>query len=198
MKKILFVLLLSLFLIACGNESESDAGSDITPEETETTTMDFADFNNDINTYTDEMGETYTILEKYKRDESADNGFNKVNFDGYEYKFSVLAVESESESQEYIALVGETENTTDNSVQFNSEAEIITDTQEQSESDFLYAVGESDPSVITEAFILIPINRGIPESFSLEIDTPWIALDNGEQGGYIGSNVKMEFHKENN
>lgn len=192
MKKIFFVLLLVFFLSGCGNESNAVGNSDV--EETEISTMEFGDFDNDLNSYTDEMGETYTILDKYKSDESADNGFNEVNFDGYEYKFSVLAVESDS--QEYIALVGETENATDNSVQFNSEAEIITDTQEQSESDFLYAVGKSAPSVVTDAFILIPINRGIPESFSLEINTPWVVLDNGEQGGYIGSNVKMDFHKE--
>ncbi|GGP16471.1 lipoprotein [Oceanobacillus neutriphilus] len=192
MKKIFFVLLLVFFLSACGNESNAVGNSDV--EETEISTMEFGNFDNDLNSYTDEMGETYTILDKYKSDESADNGFNEVNFDGYEYKFSVLAVESDS--QEYIALVGETENTTDNSVQFNSEAEIITDTQEQAESDFLYAVGKSAPSVVTDAFILIPINRGIPESFSLEINTPWVVLDNGEQGGHIGSNVKMDFHKE--
>lgn len=190
MKKLLFVLLLSLFLVACGNDAE---GNQIL-EDTKTTTMEFGDFDNDLNSYTDEMGDNYIITEKYKSNESADNGFNKISFDGYDYKFSVLAVESES--QEYIALVGETENNTENSVQFNSEAEIITNTQEQSTSDFLYAVGESAPTVITDAFILIPINRGIPESFSLEINNPWVVLDNGEQGGYIGNNVQMEFHKE--
>lgn len=194
MKKLLFVLLLLLFLVACGNESDAEDSENLEEAETKTTTIEFGDFNNDLNSYTDEMGETYSIVEKYKSDESADNGFNEVSYDGYNYKFSVLAVEDEN--QEYIALVGETENNTENSIHFNSDTEIITDTQEQAESDFLYAVGESAPSVITEAFILIPINRGIPESFSLELDTPWIVYDSGEQGDYIGEPIELEFHKE--
>lgn len=205
MKKGIVLILIVLLLSACGSD-ETNAGDEMGDKSVNTTevepqeelqitdnTMEFADQTNDINFYDDGLYQ-YEIIATYGHDKADEKGINEIPFEDYIYRFSVMAVKATETEQEYIVFVGETENNTEDNIQFNSDIEIVTSNKEQSVSET--AVGETNPGVIEEAFILIPIDRGVPDSFTLEMQPPWIAYDNLEQGDYVGNIIQSEFHKE--
>jgi len=225
MKKLLIGLSLSaaLFLAACGGGAEEttdettsanateqpqESGEDLSQsewmaqnhpdimEDTPKVTDDpieFADFSNELNTYLEGMNE-YTIVEQYTSDESDESGLQTVSFNAYDFTFSVSAAEDD-QGEEYLVVSGETENNTEDTVQFNADIQFITDTQEQTEVS--YAAGESEPTVKQKVFLYAPLEYGVPSSFTVTIEPPFKSVgDNRYEEGHYGEPVELEFNKE--
>ena len=181
MKKLLFVLLLSLFLAACGsNEPTTDA-------------MAVGSKDNKASIIENDYGQTYEIVNWYVSDDTDDEGFNEMDFKGYKVKFSMAAVKDE-EGNEYIGFFAETENTTDRPVHYNGDMEIVTDNQDQTYNDD--GIGSSEPGVKIKGFSAAPLEYGTPESFTVTFEPPYLDNNGSYSEGGFGDNIEMEFKKE--
>ncbi|PID22474.1 hypothetical protein CSV61_02180 [Sporosarcina sp. P3] len=203
MKKYLLLPTLALLLAACGSEDSQEPMQEseqpdviIEDEEVEgmytSDPVEFADKDSDLIYQSGEMN--LEIVARYKNDDTDSNGFNTVSFDGYDYKFAVVAIEGFGEKPT-IAVLGETENNTEDSVAFNSDVEIVTDKGDQERS--YDGVGRSEPGVKKKAFITVDIEYGVPDSFKLTMQPPMkeVGEDQYEEGHY-GEPKVFEFEKE--
>lgn len=207
MKRKLLILFGALVLVlsACGgNEGAEDASDqgDAEDMDVEEVTEDEEDLvedpveagnkSNEVKEFMDEFGEIYEIKEWYSSDETDDDGINQIEFDGYKVNFSVALLE-DMEGEQDIGFFVETENGTDTTVQYNMDMEIITDEQEQAETDDSYGIGESKPSVKTKGFVKTDLDYEAPESFEVTFEPPWD--DDSEYDDEIGEEVEMKFSK---
>src|SRR5699024_2498466 len=186
MRKKLFILFGALVLVlsACGGnesaegvgeEDELDAGVEEDFDDEEELVEDPVEAgnkSNEVKEFMDEFGEIYEIKEWYSSDETDDDGINQIEFDGYEVNFSVALLE-DTEGEQDIGFFVETENGTDTTVQYNMDMEIITDEQEQAETDDSYGIGESKPDVKTKGFVKTDLDYEAPESFEVTFEPPW-------------------------
>lgn len=210
MKKVLFIMLVSgLLLTACGNEEPKDEdamgeedvmsqSAEFTEAQSESNTsndpLEVASKTNDIDTFETDYYETYTIVDRYVTDDTDQEGFSEMDFEGYKVKFSMAAVE-DSSGNEYIGFFTETENTTDKPVHYNGDMEIVTDTQDQTTNED--GIGGSKPGVKLKGFSVAPLEYGIPESYTVTFEPPFLAEDeNLPEAGHFGDNIEMEFNKE--
>ena len=195
MKRILLLLGVVLLLTACGNDETEETSAEPVEETDETVqveatsnAMDFADKTNNFTVY-DEYLYDYETIARYTHDKEDDRGINEITFDDVTFRFGVLAVEEEDTGDQYIVLAGEAENNTEETVYFAPHAEVVTSEQEQSES-YNEGVGDMKPTVIKDAFSMIPIERGVPDSFEIIIYPPYTDDDEHKD---IGTPIKAEF-----
>ncbi|WP_066192237.1 hypothetical protein [Gracilibacillus timonensis] len=158
-------------------------------------TMEFGHTKNKYDYFVDEWQDKYKIVHTYQTNITDENGFNCVYFDHYAFQFSVLAVRSLHNQKNHITLVGETINLTATNIHFNGDVKIITKRQEQTETDLAYAIEESAPDEVVEAFILIPMNKKVPKKFTLEIAEPWEVYLDEEKSDKIGEKIRLCFTK---
>lgn len=209
MKRISILLIAILALVACGDEETAEPTEtapieeSVETEEVEvveeiTTTedpMEIANKNSEYELFIDENYTEYQVVGRYFSESSKEDGFNDVSFKGYDFTYSVLALQDTITGDEFVAIVGETVNNTEEIVQFNADTEIVTDTQEQANSQD--GVGESQPTVKKKAFITIPLEYGIPNSFDMTLDAPFKSVGEYQyEEGHFGESVKLSFTKE--
>ncbi|MDJ0331127.1 hypothetical protein [Planococcus sp. S3-L1] len=216
MKKVSFFLLTGLLLTACGDETTEEPTEEVTEtmpaegttERVETEDveiveeipvtedpMEIANKNSEYELFLDENYNEYQVVGRYTSEDTNDEGFNEVSFKGYDFTYSVLALQDTVTGDEFVAIAGETVNNTQETVQFNADAEIVTDTQEQASTQD--GVGESQPTVKKKAFVTIPLEYGIPNSFEMTLDAPFKSIgDYQYEEGHFGESVKLSFTKE--
>lgn len=214
LKKIMFVLVAILLLAGCSgsnepkqaaneNESENTMGDtleaelEIDEEEDEAKETDdpleAGNKNSGIKVFNDDWDFTYTIKDWYANENTDKDGFNNIDFDGYKVKFSIALLE-DAEEKDVIGFFVETENNTDKNAQYNMDMEIITDEQEQAQSDDMYGIGDSKPGIKTKGFIKANLEYDVPESFKVTFEPPWDEDD--EFNKAIGEPIELEFNKE--
>lgn len=138
----------------------------------------------------DEYG-FYVVKEWYINENTDENGFNEIDFDGYKVKFAITLVEDEHD-EESIGVFIETENTTEDTVQYNADMEFVTDTQDQLTTN--EGIGDSKPNVKLKGFTHAKINYDTPKSFTVTIDGPYKEVDDyGYEEGHYGDPIDMEF-----
>lgn len=204
MKKLLYLLMFSLLVVAgCSSEetseeqeSDIEEHSDIEQQDDDTISddpLEVGNKNNDINKI-EYNYETYKVVDWYSNSDTNDDGFNTVDFNGYTFDFSFAVVEDE-EGEQYIGMFGETENKTNDVVQFNADMEFLTDTQDQTELED--GIGKSKPKVKLKGFSVAPLEYGVPESFKVTIDPPFKEKGEDEyMEGDFGEPIELEFTKE--
>ncbi len=203
MRKYLLLPTLALLLAACGNDdTEKPEHENVQPETASTAeevedmyTSDPVEFaTKDSNLIYQDGAMELKILARYENDETDADGFNHVSFGGYDYKFSVVAIEGFGDNPK-IAVLGETENNTEDSVAFNSDVEIVTDKGDQERS--YDGVGQSEPGVKKKALITVDIEYGVPDSMKMTMQPPMkeVGEDQYEDGHY-GESMKFEFIKQ--
>lgn len=191
----------ALLLAACGSndteKAEEPVAVDQVDESAEGEVMDVTDDpmeagnkNGKIEVFNDDFDYTYLIKEWYSTDDTDEDGFNIMDFDGYEVKYSMALMEN-TEGENVIGVFAETENNTDKVVQYNMDLEMITGNQEQTSSDSLYGIGSSNPGVKTKGFILVELDYDAPESFVVTFEPPW--EDEGGSNEDIGEPIELEF-----
>lgn len=223
MRKYLIILSLILVLIlgACGSDpepSETEAEIETEPEiEHNEEVQEFIEKNNvklDEDGYfeetndpleagnknngivvfnNDEYGDTYIIKQWYTNDDTDDDGFNHIDFDGYKVKFAVALMEDVDE-EDTIGFFVETENNTDKTIQYNMDMEIITDEQEQTNTDDMYAIGDSKPGIKTKGFVKANLDYDTPEEITITFEPPWD--DEDEFNAEVGTPIELEFSLE--
>lgn len=209
MKKISLLVSVVLLLAACGEErTESNETQNAQPSEEQVSTeepveepeftedpLEIGNKNSGYDLFLLDGYTEYKVVGYYSTNETDENGFNSVSFKGYDFTFSVLAVEDTATGDQYIATAGETENNTEDNVQFNVDMIIVTDTQDQTNNEG--AIGESQPNVKQKGFILAPLTYGIPESFTLTLDPPFKSIgDYQYEEGHYGEPIEFSFTKD--
>lgn len=155
--------------------------------------LEAGDRNNGIIVFHDDFDYTYIIKEWYANDDTNEDGFNTMDFNGYEVTYSIALLENTAE-EDVIGIFVETENNTDKVVQYNMDLEMLTSEQEQAYSDGMYGIGQSEPGVKTKGFILVELEYETPDSFSVTFEPPWD--DEDEFNEEIGEPIELEFNKE--
>ncbi|PWA08646.1 hypothetical protein DCC39_14505 [Pueribacillus theae] len=211
MKKVLFIFAAVLFvLVGCGsNEKTSD--DEVVKEQPDVQDdqqkqvdeegflketddpMEAGNKNNGIEVFNDEWDYTYLIKDWYSNDDTDEDGFNYIDFDGYKVKFSIALLE-DTEEKNVIGVFAETLNDTDKTVQYNMDMELITDKQEQAQTDDMYGIGNSKPGIKTKGFVKVDLEYEVPESFKVTFEPPWD--DEDEFNETIGEPIESEFTKE--
>ena len=222
MKKYLIMLfvLVSLTISACGGNTENNNNENKTnqsenenidknekgePKQGEnqadskseegTSTEDVMEFvtNDHYDTFTRYL-EEYQDIGTYVNDETNEEGFNEIDFDGFQVKFAFKLLEDKNSGEEIIGFIAETENNTDNLVAFNADMEILTSEQEQTE--VKRGLGQTNPGEILSDLLIVPLDDGTPDSFTVILDPPLKGNDNnGYEKGHFGDPIEMEFHK---
>lgn len=206
------VLSTSFLLAACGEEAvetskvteTQPAAAETEPiEEVETVEeiaytedpLEIAKKSSEYELFIDKNYNEYQVMGRYISDSSNEEGMNDASFEGYDFTFSVLALQDTMTGDEYVAIAGETVNNTQDTIQFNADTEIVTDTQEQTTS--VDGVGETQPNVKKKAFVVIPLEYGIPNSFDLTLDAPFKTVGEYQyEEGHYGEPLKLKFTKE--
>lgn len=216
MRKYLIMLLsvLLIMLAACGNEEvQQEPNNDEVMEENEEETneseevemddngmleqtadpLEAGNKSNGVNVFEDEWSNIYLVKKWYSNDDTDEEGFNTMDFDGYEVKFSVVLLEDENED-EVIGFFVETENNTDKLIQYNMDMELLTDEQEQAYPDDMYGIGESKPDIKTKGFTKVNLDYDTPDSFEVTFEPPWD--DESEFDDAVGESIETEFEME--
>lgn len=120
MKKVLFLVLVSIGLVAlsaCGSESEADdVQADVEEEYDE---MEGNATDDPLELATDTSYDTYSgdaddyMITRYTSDEANEDGLIELDVEGYKIKFTVVAGESQYGDEDVLLVVGEQENTND-------------------------------------------------------------------------------------
>lgn len=224
MKRLSFILIAALLLTACGEDEVAEpviepkveeVAAEVTTDESELDTfveennaqlddegyfvettdpLEAGDKTNGIVVYND-SGEYFIIKEWYVSEDSDDKGFNAIDFDSFTFNFSVALAENVNE-EEVIVLFGETENQTEDEVQFNAEVEIITDNQDQVEFG-MGMITRTKPNVKEKGFTVAELEYGTPDEFTMTIQAPLKSVGDEEyEEGHYGDAVELEFSKE--
>ncbi len=216
MKKLLFVLLLSLFLVACGNESDAESGKEEqkedqkaendNTEENETIEEDEYSFENEYGTF-DLVGMYYS------EDEDQEPGFYKIDFDGFLLNMTVSLVDIElseeaqweerfagKEHSRALLIFTEAENTTDMEIDFNGTSHIVTSDKQQVYPD--YGIMSENEAVMTyhgqvmqEGYFIVPLkDDSLPESINLTFEAPYEVINGGVDpiNGKVGEDTEFE------
>lgn len=199
MKKYVLITIGLLFIVtACSSENieiEKDQVEDEGNLETDDP-MQAGNKNNGIKVFNISDVFTYQIKDWYVNDDTDDDGFNEIDFEGYSVKFAMVSVEDTAEN-ESIGVFVETENDTDKETYFNMDMEFITDTQEQTHSG--NGVGESKPGEKIKGFVLASLDNDAPDSFIVTIDPPFKLVGESAfdfEEGHFGEPVELKFTKE--
>ncbi|MEK4305839.1 hypothetical protein [Oceanobacillus sp. FSL K6-0251] len=208
MKKLLFVLLLSLFLVACGNESDAESGNEEPKEEQKAENDETEEVNNETKenetidedeySFENEYGMFNLVGMYYSEDEDQEPGFYKIDFDGFILNMTVSLVDIElseevqweerfagKEKVRALLIVTEAENTTDMDIDFNGTSTIVTSDKQQVSPD--YGIGSENESVMTyygqviqDGFFIVPLDdNSQPESIELMFEAPYEVTDAG-------------------
>lgn len=203
----LFLIVLGVILLsACADEvvEERPVNDEVDQEEINETDaeelladtsdpLEAGNINNNIEVFNDEFDYTYLIKEYYTNDDTDADGFNTMDFEGYEVTYSIVLMEN-TEENNVIGFFVETVNNTDQLVQYNMDMEIATDGQEQIENDMMYGIGQSDPGIKTKGFTKANIEYDIPDEIGITFEPPWD--DEDEFNEAIGEPIEVQFVKE--
>lgn len=150
--------------------------------------------NSGFDTYSYGFNE-YKVIERYMSEQADENGFATVDFNGYRVSIAVALVEDINGAR-MIGLFGETENQTPDTVQFNAEIELVTDTQEQTTVDG-GLVMNTRSGIKQKGFATAPLEYGEPNSFTMYIQPPLkeVEKDISYEEGHYGEAVELFFQK---
>lgn len=193
-----------LLLAACGNNTETTepleeersieeiSVSDFEVQEDETTDpMIVGSKSEDVNTIASGV-RRHTVQAWYVNEDTDEEGFNIIDFNGYTLKFSLALIKDE-EGQLGIGMFGETENGTSETIQFNNETEVVTGTQEQG----TFSNGltmNTKPNVKESGFAWLDLENGTPESITLYMQAPLIEDEDGRYRFYTDEEeTEIEF-----
>lgn len=210
MRKYILLLIAAMFLVACGSNEEVE-----TKEETEDVEQGLSEqdlqedeymhddeyeeqstddpieaVENDLVIF-DQYDEAYTIKNLYTNDETTDNGFNEIDFEGYKIDYAIALVE-DFEGEEVLGVFAEVENGTEHEVQFNESFLFATDTQDQTELE--HGIQENKPNTKSKFFNHAPLEYDTPEELTVEIYPPFI--EGESELVDLGKTVELEFTKE--
>ena len=211
MRKYILLLIAAMFLVACGSNEEVETQEETEDFEQEASEQDlqededymYDDEYEDQSTddpmeavekdlvIFDQYDEAYTIKSLYTNDETADNGFNEIDFEGYKIDYAIALVEN-FEGEEALGVFAEVENGTEHEVQFNESFLFVTDTQDQTELE--HGIQENKPNTKSKFFNHAPLEYGTPEELTVEIYPPFTEGDSELID--LGDMVELEFTKE--
>lgn len=211
MNKLLLLMGLVLVLGACGNDEDAEPeqkdendmsqaewaeehGDEFEGESESKSSdpMEVGNKNDEHDTLVDGATE-YKVIERYVTDETDEDGFNTIDFDGYIFNFSLALVEDQN-GEHSIAMFGESENTTDEVVQFNADIEVVTDQQDQTNTQ--QGFGKSKPNVKMKGYDILPLEYGEPGSFTATIEPPMTEVGDETYEDFDIEPIELEFTKE--
>jgi len=182
MKKLLFILFFGMVVLAgCGDKFSDDP-------------LEVGSKNASANMIVHELeGEDFTVIDWYVTDDTDEDGFNTVDFEGYTVEYAITLVEDES-GEEFLGVFAEVENGTNYDVQFNDNFLFLTDNGDQSHLE--WGIRENSPGTKTKFFNHAILEYGAPEEMTAEISAPF--RDGAHETIDIAEPIKLEFYKENN
>lgn len=137
------------------------------------------DINDGHIVYEGDYGDVYLVKDRYKNDETDEDGFNHVSFDDYEVKYAVALLEDLSEN-ESIGVFVETENGTEDTIQYDIDALIKTD-EEEIETDVLSGVDDSEPGDILKGFAIAGLDYNPSDEIEITFEQPLIITDGNDE-----------------
>ncbi len=216
MKKLLILLIAAMFLVACGSSDdevvedteidkpdEAEAEEPVEDveevevavdengmlEETEDP-LEAGNKNNGIEVFNDGYGEIFLIKDWYTNENTDEDGFNVVDFEGYEIRYAITLVET-IEEEDVIGVFAEVENGTEHELQFNDAFMFVTDTKDQTELE--HGIQINKPDTKSKFFNYATLEYGTPEELTVEIYPPF--ADGESELIDIGETVELEFTK---